>query len=100
MRSFHFFLFSLSATFTSAKPTPGSDLIPPKPHDVIPEGFSLIGPAPPNSTLNLRMGLKYNNLPGLETALYDVSTPGNKLYGQHLTKEEVCKLTFSLSYDA
>jgi len=35
------------------------------------------------------MALASNNLPGLETALFDVSTPGNKLYGQHLTKEEV-----------
>ncbi|GJJ09797.1 hypothetical protein Clacol_004021 [Clathrus columnatus] len=47
------------------------------------------GPAPDSATLTLRMALKSNNLPGLETALYDVSTPGNRLYGQHLTKEEV-----------
>ncbi|GJJ09796.1 hypothetical protein Clacol_004020 [Clathrus columnatus] len=47
------------------------------------------GPAPGSTTLTLRMALASNDLPGLETALYDVSTPGNKLYGQHLTKEEV-----------
>ncbi|KAI0344586.1 family S53 protease [Trametopsis cervina] len=55
----------------------------------LPRGFVKAGSASPDTVLNLRIALKQNNAEGLEEALMDVSTPGNALYGQHLTKEEV-----------
>ena len=55
----------------------------------IPDGFISNGPASPDTILNLRIAQVSNNIAGLEKALYDVSTPGNPLYGQHLSKEEV-----------
>ncbi|KAI0689958.1 family S53 protease [Cytidiella melzeri] len=55
----------------------------------LPEGFVQDGPADANAVMNMRIALTQNNAAGLEKALMDVSTPGNALYGQHLTKEEV-----------
>ncbi|KAI0745384.1 family S53 protease [Earliella scabrosa] len=55
----------------------------------VPEAFSLKGPASPETMLNLRIALVQSDPAGLEKALMDVSTPGNALYGQHLSKEEV-----------
>lgn len=57
--------------------------------DTIPKGFVQNGAAPKTSILNLRIALTSKDLPGLEKALYDVSTPSSALYGQHLTKEGV-----------
>ena len=55
----------------------------------VPSAFALKGPAAPDSMLDLRVALVNSDIAGLEKALMDVSTPGNALYGQHLTKEEV-----------
>ncbi|EJF57638.1 family S53 protease-like protein [Dichomitus squalens LYAD-421 SS1] len=55
----------------------------------VPAAFSLAGPASPDTMLNLRIALVSSDMAGLEKALYDVSTPGSALYGQHLSKEEV-----------
>ena len=60
----------------------------------IPIGFSKGTPAPANSVLNLRLAIKQSDVAGLQKALYDVSTPGGALYGQHLTKEEVYQKYF------
>jgi len=54
-----------------------------------PEGFVQSGPAAASKMLNLRINLASSDMAGLEKALFDVSTPDNALYGQHLTKEEV-----------
>lgn len=54
-----------------------------------PEAFRQKGSAPPDTVLNLRNALVQNDIQGLQKALLDVSTPGNALYGQHLSKEEV-----------
>ncbi|RPD63795.1 family S53 protease [Lentinus tigrinus ALCF2SS1-6] len=55
----------------------------------VPNAFALKGPASPDTMLDLRVALVNSDIAGLEKALMDVSTPGNALYGQHLTKEEV-----------
>lgn len=55
----------------------------------VPEGFVSKGSASTDEVLNLRIALVQGDMAGLENALYDVSTPGSALYGQHLTKEEV-----------
>jgi tripeptidyl-peptidase I len=55
-----------------------------------PDGFVHNGPASGTTELNLRIALVSSDMEGLEKALYDVSTPSSELYGQHLSKEEVC----------
>ncbi|KJA14174.1 hypothetical protein HYPSUDRAFT_80924 [Hypholoma sublateritium FD-334 SS-4] len=55
----------------------------------VPVGFTKGTPAPAANVLDLRLAIKQNDMAGLEKALFDVSTPGSALYGQHLTKEEV-----------
>ncbi|KAH9940518.1 family S53 protease-like protein [Epithele typhae] len=44
---------------------------------------------PTDTVLTVKVQVAQNDIAGLEKALMDVSTPGNALYGQHLTKEEV-----------
>ncbi|KAI0655029.1 family S53 protease [Cubamyces menziesii] len=56
--------------------------------ETVPTDFELVGPAPPDTVLNLRLALVRGDLVGLEKVLMDVSTPSSPLYGQHLTKEE------------
>ena len=56
---------------------------------VTPEGFVQKSAAAPDTVLNMRIALTQRDRDGLINALMDVSTPGNALYGQHLTKEEV-----------
>lgn len=55
----------------------------------VPVGFIENGPASGSTVLTLRAALVQNNITGLESELYAVSTPSSPRYGQHLTKEEV-----------
>ncbi len=55
----------------------------------VPVGFIRNGPANESTVLTLRAALVQNNITGLESELYAVSTPSSPRYGQHLTKEEV-----------
>ena len=75
-------------TLAYAKPTPRNSGVL-EGRENVPKGFVKTGAAPAATTLNLRIALVPNNMPGLEKALYDVSTPSSALYGQHLTKAEV-----------
>ncbi|KAF9063695.1 family S53 protease [Rhodocollybia butyracea] len=54
-----------------------------------PSSFASFGTPAAETRINLRVGLAAFNLLGLETALYDVSTPGSSKYGQHLSLDEV-----------
>jgi tripeptidyl-peptidase I len=74
-----------------AKPTP-HNLVVHERRESIPQGFVRNSAAPQGEMLNLRMALVSNNMPGLEKALFDVSTPSSDLYGQHLSKEAVWRL--------
>ncbi|KAH9944747.1 family S53 protease [Amylocystis lapponica] len=56
-----------------------------------PSGFTLNGPASPDTVLTLRIALVQSNPQGLEDALYAVSTPSSPQYGQYLTKEEAAQ---------
>jgi hypothetical protein len=58
--------------------------------DSPPPGFSLIGPAPDDQILGLRLALTQGNIFGLQDTVYEISTPGNPRYGQYLTQDEVC----------
>ncbi|KAI0642667.1 family S53 protease [Trametes meyenii] len=57
--------------------------------DTLPRGFSYVGKAATEKTLNLRIALVQNNASGLESALYDVSDPKSANYGNHLSKAQV-----------
>ncbi|KAI0367238.1 subtilisin-like protein [Pilatotrama ljubarskyi] len=54
-----------------------------------PSDFTEIGPAAPETTLNLRLALAQTNANGLVDALYSVSDPDNPSYGRYLSKGEV-----------
>ncbi|KAI0356281.1 family S53 protease [Trametes cingulata] len=55
----------------------------------VPAAFQLVGPAPQDTMLDLRVALVQGDMAGLEKALMDVSDPASPLRGQFLTKEEV-----------
>ncbi|KAJ7695783.1 subtilisin-like protein [Mycena rosella] len=81
-----FFVSLLS--FAAASPAAHSNFVVHEKRDAVPSSFAKVGPAPISATIPLRIGLFSNNFPGLEETLYAVSTPGNALYGQHLSLEE------------
>ncbi|KAF8216791.1 family S53 protease [Mycena galopus ATCC 62051] len=56
---------------------------------IAPQGFTSLGAAPANQSIKLRFALTSNDVPGLEKALLDVSTPSSANYGIHLTRDEV-----------
>ncbi|KAL7284305.1 hypothetical protein ACG7TL_001590 [Trametes sanguinea] len=55
----------------------------------VPAGFTEVGPAPPETTINIRLALAESNPDGLVDALYSVSDPDSPSYGQYLSKDEV-----------
>lgn len=58
-----------------------------------PNGFTSIGPALPDTLLDMRIALTQNNMEGLIEKLYDISLPSSGQYGKWLSKEEVCVRT-------
>jgi tripeptidyl-peptidase-1 len=54
----------------------------------LPVHFANAGAPNPDTTLNLKVALTATDRDSLEQTLFDVSTPGNALYGQHLSFEE------------
>ena len=54
----------------------------------MPQGFSSLGPASPDTILDMRIALKQGNSDGLIDTLMAVSEPSSPRYGQYLTKEE------------
>jgi tripeptidyl-peptidase I len=77
-------LFSLAL----AKPTT-RNMVVRESRQSVPSGYVRTGAAPADTQLKLRIALVQNNPSGLIDALYDVSTPSNPSYGEHLSKEEV-----------
>ncbi|KAI9057998.1 subtilisin-like protein [Trametes sanguinea] len=55
----------------------------------VPSGFTQVGPAPPETTISLRLALAESNPNGVIDALYSVSDPDSPSYGQYLSKDEV-----------
>ena len=55
----------------------------------LPQGFTSLGPAPPDAILDLRIALTQSDSKGLVDTLMAVSEPSSARYGQYLTKEEV-----------
>ncbi|KAF9063844.1 family S53 protease [Rhodocollybia butyracea] len=54
----------------------------------LPAHFANAGVPNPNTVMNLKIALTAADRDSLEQTLFDVSTPGNALYGQHLSFEE------------
>ncbi|KAJ7491892.1 subtilisin-like protein [Mycena latifolia] len=81
-------LFALAASFPLSTPRPLHE----SRHDILsnlPHGFASLGAAPASQSIKLRFALASSDIPGLEKALLDVSTPSSPNYGKHLTKDEV-----------
>ena len=81
----------VTATFLSGRAAPVSDaaLHPHEARTVAPLGFTAVGPAAPEQTLQLRFALTQSDPQGLIDALYRVSDPKSPSYGKYLSKEEV-----------
>ena len=88
-------LLALSLLATLAVSTPLSgfansrNLVVHEARDVLPAGFSLAGPAAPQTPLKLRIALTQSTPEAIVDALYSVSDPSSPKYGQHLSKSEV-----------
>ncbi|KAJ7290164.1 family S53 protease [Mycena rebaudengoi] len=82
------YFVAVALTLVSSKPLSDS-LVVHERRSAAPSGFVLSGAAPAEQTLNLRINLVQNDLPGLESAIYAASTPGSPAYGKWLSKEEV-----------
>ncbi|KAJ3729755.1 family S53 protease-like protein [Lentinula raphanica] len=54
----------------------------------LPVHFANSGTPSPDTPINLKIALTASDMAGLEQRFWDVSTPGNALYGQHLSFEE------------
>ncbi|KAE9385768.1 family S53 protease [Gymnopus androsaceus JB14] len=54
----------------------------------LPAYFTSAGAPSPDTPINLKIALTASDRDGLEQTLWDVSTPGSALYGQHLSFEE------------
>ncbi|KAJ3985230.1 family S53 protease [Lentinula detonsa] len=57
--------------------------------DVIPPGFTLLGKPSGEATIGIRIALKAANNEGLQSKLYEISTPGSASYGQYLTPDQI-----------
>ncbi|KAM5543738.1 hypothetical protein V8D89_002355 [Ganoderma adspersum] len=88
-------LLALSLFTSLAVATPVSsslysrDLLVHESRDLLPTGFSLVGPAASQTPLKLRIALSQSNPDSIVAALLNVSDPSSDKYGQHLSKSEV-----------
>lgn len=86
--------FSLSTPLSSKY---SRDLLVHESRDVLPLGFSLAGPAAPQTPLKLRIALAQNSPDAIVDALYSVSDPTSGKYRQHLSKSEVSSSALRMS---
>lgn len=61
-------------------------------NDIIPKGWEFQSLPPPNTLIDLRLGLKSGRLEELFSHLSQTSDPSHERYGNHLSKEEVDEL--------
>ncbi|KAF9170292.1 hypothetical protein BGX20_009158 [Mortierella sp. AD010] len=55
----------------------------------IPDPWVYQEPAPLNNIINLRIGLKLQNVEKFHQRVIDISTPGNSIYGLHMTQDQI-----------
>lgn len=58
-----------------------------------PKEWQKLSKADPSHMIGLRIGLKQNKFDELERHLYEVSDPSHRRYGDHLSQEDIHKLT-------
>jgi hypothetical protein len=91
---------TLACASSPLRSDPGS-LLPRSPRPGSPDGFDYLHHAldarskDQDTNLTLRFGLVSQDMPGLESAVHDVSTPGNPRYRKFLSKEEVSTGAFN-----
>ncbi|KAJ6514898.1 family S53 protease [Mycena vitilis] len=83
-----FFLCASLLSLAAASPSIHPRVVKQSREDT-PQGFASLGAAPATQSMKLRFALASNDIPGLEKALLDVSTPSSPNYGAHLTRDEV-----------
>jgi tripeptidyl-peptidase-1 len=79
----------LLSLVAAAIATPSRRMVVHESRTNVPAGWKQVAPADASRQINMRIALTQTNMPGLIDALYAVSTPSSKSYGQHLAKEEV-----------
>jgi tripeptidyl-peptidase-1 len=93
MLSKSFPLLSLTLLALSAGASPiapiGDTMIIYSSREAAPAGFISNGSSPAEKTIDIRIVLTSNDMPGLQNALYDVSTPKSTNYRNFLSKEQV-----------
>ncbi|KAJ3786129.1 subtilisin-like protein [Lentinula aff. detonsa] len=57
--------------------------------DVIPPGFTQVGTPSSETIIDIRIALKAADNEGLQSKLYEISTPGSASYGQYLTPDQI-----------
>ena len=87
-------LFTSLAVATPLSSLYSRDLLVHESRDLLPTGFSLVGPAASQTPLKLRIALSQSNPDAIVAALLNVSDPSSGKYGKHLSKSEV-----SLAYE-
>ena len=55
----------------------------------IPEGWSEDRPPSPSTSMKFRMAIRHDKTAEIEQKAVDISTPGNRLYGQFMKREEI-----------
>ncbi|KAI9833598.1 MAG: hypothetical protein M1819_003551 [Sarea resinae] len=70
-----------------AAPAPGSVVF--EQLSSLPQGWELVGVPDPLTRLRLRIAVTRPNIEHFEQTVLDISTPGHKKYGRHLTRDEL-----------
>lgn len=55
----------------------------------IPEGWTEDRAPPPSASMKFRIAIRHDKMAEFEQKAIDIATPGNRLYGQFLTREEI-----------
>ncbi|KAE9405293.1 family S53 protease [Gymnopus androsaceus JB14] len=89
LAAFAFALAALSTLPTSmAADVPAHRIMVVHEERELPDHFALAGTPSPDTPISLKIALTATDMAGLEKVVWDVSTPGNSLYGQHLSYDE------------
>lgn len=56
---------------------------------VIPEGWTEDRAPPPSTSMKFRIAIRHGKMAEFEQKAIDIATPGNRLYGQFMTREEI-----------
>lgn len=95
LSSTHLLLHTLSIIISrsaaGAPPSPQKRATAPllKEHHLVPRSWTLIGPSPKTSLIQLHIGLVQQNPGAIEQHLLEISDPSHARYGKFLTQQEI-----------